>query len=389
MNLNLENIILESGYSLNKDIILIAGESGLSRIVSDIYFLEDVEFISNIVGRELIFYLDGSILTDDSLESLVYKSFVNGASGLLVSSKNIKLSISRNIITYCNENNFPLFYINKGLPMGKIMKDFSETIYILEEKTELMSKELERLLFSSPNNKKEYKSLLRNYSIDDESIFVVSYIDFKDSNYDFILYQDYWVKSVSKALKNRASNSHLLIGTQGLILTFLNTSRTVINKVSREIYSILKEKDNNIYIGIGGEKKGFKNFYISYKEAQEVVDKNKSIGYKEDTLINHSEIGLASLLLEVGNIELLRKYYESVLGPLLKYDRLNNTDLTYVLKVYLRNDCSVKETSEELYVHRNTINYKIRKSKDILDYLEFDALNKTRLNLAFIIEKLI
>ena len=56
--------------------------------------------------------------------------------------------------------------------------------------------------------------------------------------------------------------------------------------------------------------------------------------------------------------------------------------------VYLKNDCSIRKTAEELYVHRNTINYQINRIKKIMgrDFATLDE--KMKLLTAFAIGEL-
>ncbi len=49
-----------------------------------------------------------------------------------------------------------------------------------------------------------------------------------------------------------------------------------------------------------------------------------------------------------------------------RYDRTNNGDLRDVLFTYLLNRCSISRTAQALYMHRNTIIYKINKIEEIL-----------------------
>lgn len=67
------------------------------------------------------------------------------------------------------------------------------------------------------------------------------------------------------------------------------------------------------------------------------------------------------LLLSVGDPEILRDYYNHTVGPLVEYDKVNNGDLTETLRNYLMFSGSIKETSERMYVHRNTVSYKLGK----------------------------
>ena len=64
------------------------------------------------------------------------------------------------------------------------------------------------------------------------------------------------------------------------------------------------------------------------------------------------------------------------------------TDYLGTLRLYLENDSSIAEVARITYVHRNTVNYKIKKIKEILG-CELTQKDKLELMLAFMAEKLI
>lgn len=68
------------------------------------------------------------------------------------------------------------------------------------------------------------------------------------------------------------------------------------------------------------------------------------------------------MLLTLTDKDAVLEYIKDTVLPLYDYDKMNHTDLVKVLRCYLENDCSVKETAQELIVHRNTVNYKIGKA---------------------------
>lgn len=70
-------------------------------------------------------------------------------------------------------------------------------------------------------------------------------------------------------------------------------------------------------------------------------------------------------------------------------DALNKGNLCETLESYLNHNCNLKETAQALYIHRNTMNYRMNKIKEILgeDFENLD--NCLMLKLAFIIRKLL
>jgi purine catabolism regulator len=56
---------------------------------------------------------------------------------------------------------------------------------------------------------------------------------------------------------------------------------------------------------------------------------------------------------------------EHVLGPLRDYDRIHQTELVRTLAVLLRNNRSPTSTAAELFIHRQTLVYRIRRIEEL------------------------
>lgn len=54
-----------------------------------------------------------------------------------------------------------------------------------------------------------------------------------------------------------------------------------------------------------------------------------------------------------------------------KYDQKNKTEYTKTLFAYLNNDRSITKTAQDLFIHRNTVNYRISRIKDLFN-ISFD-----------------
>lgn len=96
-------------------------------------------------------------------------------------------------------------------------------------------------------------------------------------------------------------------------------------------------------------------------------------------------MGLYKLLMNIDDEDIISDYLQNTVQPIINYDRDNNTDLMGVLRAYLENDGSVKETAQKLFVHRNTINYYLGKIKDLTG-MDLSSLNvKTQLTTALML----
>ncbi|WP_258359075.1 PucR family transcriptional regulator [Moorella sulfitireducens] len=77
------------------------------------------------------------------------------------------------------------------------------------------------------------------------------------------------------------------------------------------------------------------------------------------------ELGVLRLIFNLGEQE-LEDYYEENLGPLEKYDKEHNTNLLETLAVYLYASGDYNQAAMNMFVHVNTLRYRLKKVEEIL-----------------------
>lgn len=131
-------------------------------------------------------------------------------------------------------------------------------------------------------------------------------------------------------------------------------------------------------IGIGGHADKIGELGRSYQEARQCLEIARAFQI-EDKTISFEELGISGLLLSVANKEKLLKFVDDALGPLLSYDGKRSTSLVRTLEAFLDNGCNLKATSAALFIHLNTLLYRLKRIEEIG---EIDLKNpETRLSL--------
>jgi len=92
------------------------------------------------------------------------------------------------------------------------------------------------------------------------------------------------------------------------------------------------------------------------------------------------------ILMSIDNTEVADEYIRELLAAVIDYDTKNKSNLYEVLKLYLENDGSIKAISEILFLHRNSINYKIKKIEELLNCDLSSMKMRTKLYVAFLLE---
>ena len=130
--------------------------------------------------------------------------------------------------------------------------------------------------------------------------------------------------------------------------------------------------------------KSIRCLYKSYYQAKSIQKLQEKAKIDHD-LIFYSDMGIYKLLMGIEDKEIMTEYYERTVEPLILYDEKNQSDLATVLRTYLKHNGSVKETADELYLHRNTINYKLSRVESLLD-IDLSSLDsRLQLSIGFML----
>ncbi len=121
-----------------------------------------------------------------------------------------------------------------------------------------------------------------------------------------------------------------------------------------------------VYVTVGGTTENLADYYVCYMQALKalnvVINRFQDIGFAL-----FDELGPYTILHELKDSQTTDLFIQSKLAPLLQYSEGKTMDLFHTLRVYLENNGSIKETSEELYIHRSSLLYRLEKISDLLD----------------------
>ena len=167
---------------------------------------------------------------------------------------------------------------------------------------------------------------------------------------------------------------HLFRGNY--VIIFLPIKKTVevldeknfSKKFAEELYGKLRDnlKVLDFIIGIGKSYDRVLELKNSFNEALEVINLAKKIHIENKVLHFDDYIIYHFLDSNISNNNLV-KFYESTLSKLVKYDAANNTNFIETLTQYFVNGGNVSNTAKDLYLHRNTLIYRLNLISEILN----------------------
>ena len=137
-----------------------------------------------------------------------------------------------------------------------------------------------------------------------------------------------------------------------------------------------------VYIAVGGKTEKLSDYNVGYMQALKalnvVMSRFSDIGFAL-----FDELGSYTVLHQLKDSQISDLYIQKHLAPLLQYSEGKSMDLFQTLRVYLEHNGSIKETAEELYIHRSSLLYRLEKIVDLLDIDINDSESRFNLMIAY------
>jgi purine catabolism regulator len=114
------------------------------------------------------------------------------------------------------------------------------------------------------------------------------------------------------------------------------------------------------------------DFRIAYECARQSLHIGSAQEAGETGRVTHYEdLGLFRVVSVAENPAGVERFCLDAIGPLVAYDRENDTNLTVTLRTFLEHNQNSAKTAKLLFIHYNTLRYRIDRAKEILgDFLE-------------------
>ena len=147
--------------------------------------------------------------------------------------------------------------------------------------------------------------------------------------------------------------------------------------------TLLAETFTQVYIGIGNPVSSVKDVARSYREAQASLE----VGHvfdRDKTIVSYGKLGIGRLIYQLP-VTLCEMFLTEVFTK--SSIELLDRETMATVKCFFENNLNISETSRKMFVHRNTLVYRLEKIKRItgLDLREFD--NAITFEVALMVKK--
>lgn len=375
------------------------GENGLEQSVRWIYFADCLQCVkseyrieSYIHGGEFVVLTNPSV-TDDNrkLLELIRQMYEHGITALGINEG----QISEELMRYCEEKNLPLFELSEKYPLIDLSQIICRKLVLEENDRNAAEQLFSSILDAEHLSRERVMAQARYLNIDLEGSFFVAEFAFASENTesgwedDDSLAAGRNVKRMLRAEFSSFIKQDILILPQAGSILALIPDREETESCIKEIFSGIVDRAQREYgldlrIGVGNSKAYLDEIKKSRNESSAALRAAEVSGLK-GKIFFYRDQGIYTLLSHVDDIRILDTYVEEKLGKLLQADELNDGKLSETLENYLNCSCNAKKTAEEMFFHRNTLNYRLKKIREILD-CDLEKLDTClELKLAFLI----
>ena len=343
---------------------LLAGQEGCSNTISWVHMIEDTTIIQQLWGKELVVTTGHGFQSEEELFMLIKCLIKYNSVGLIINIGKYIFEIPLPIIDYCNEQEFPLLTIPWEVHLADLIKDFCMRCLYSEKEDRELSKLFQEILTNNQIIEEARPQLMSASDVDGDFQVVLIKVEGSDnfnaierrkiafqielcfekidSSYAFFWYDEYFVLIVNNLKEDEL--------------------KVIINKMHKR--SKKRIDDKRVYLGIGSQMKDLGQVYLSYKRAKAAV--LMAMQFKLP-IVFFEDMGVYQILFSIEDKQILIEMYHRLLQPLIDYDQKHHGELEKTLFYYLIYGESQLTMAKNLYMHRNTINYRMNKIKELLN----------------------
>ncbi len=132
--------------------------------------------------------------------------------------------------------------------------------------------------------------------------------------------------------------------------------------------------------GLGGPTESLNEWPAIYQQAVQAMKLGQRLGMS--SLVEYDSLGVYQLLTQLDDIPAVQQFCERIIGPLANYDKRHRSNLVNTIDAYFEHHGNISQTAEALFIHRNTLLYRLDRIRDLTGHDLSQADMRLALHLA-------
>ena len=368
------------GLECFKGVKVIAGASGLDRIINRVSVLEspDLDDFSTAMGNG-DFYISSFYATKDDPKAQMntLRLLVDtNSSGLCLIDLYMD-DLNPDIKEFADKAAYPVVMISNFVPYAAVITDIMDAIIKNKEDT---------------ITEMNIRSLLRSSVTEQEVITTAKSINsmFRENIAALYLKCNSNQGACIQVLKNthRDKDHWSFLKFEEGIFILTSFGKGPKGRINMQLEQLIEDIDyyfgdyrlgiSRVHYSLGSLNTCIREALLSYQVAEGNNEKR----------VYYNDLGVYRLLMLIKDEPELKRFHDEIIGPLENYDRQKGTSLLATAIAYVENDGDIGKTAESLYQHQNTIRYRLNKIREILDMKSMNGSFYEKISIAVKIHKI-
>lgn len=387
-------------------VTLVAGKRGLDRPVRWIYFADVIECLNDdmdnfaqwLHGGELLVITSERITRNaERLSQIIRSANAKGAAGIMLNIGQIA-PVTEGV---ANELSIPLFELPWEIKLVDLSQVICKAIITEESSENSLDRLLTSILYTGYDSERNIIYQAQHYGFDLRQSCRMAVFDIRNIPQLEHHGGEDELSGCKASLLHIIKRQFRLIGIKrvmslihGNCIFVLFPARAIPDKtLEGAFYEVIEhftayEHGLVLRIGVGNSYPFVEQFRLSHQEALRAIQMSCAVqnAGKSDVAF-YSQMGIMALFSLIDNERELRTYYENALGRLERVDSLNASSLCQTLEAYLTCNKNATQAASSLYIHRNTLRYRLNKIEALLGISLEDLSACVTLSNAFAVKK--
>lgn len=350
--------------------------------IKGVHVVDTLDLQEGVRMGDLIF-VSGACFTDTEQDFITMLQLLDHkkVAGVVVETGPYIHQVSTKQLAVAKQLKMPLLTLPYEVSAADAISDTYYALFRSQEKLKKEDRFMRELLYG---DEKRALFQLNNFNYVKTRQHIVIFLSFDRDEFDKEL-----VEELSLAVPINLSMQLFSVcyaDEDGVIIVLELSQREPLKNVVKRIMSSVQKSMGTLLNGNTISAGVSSIFYEPERIKSCIRESRKAFQVLRGCKVCHSaryyeEIGIYRFFFEFNNDAELKDFVMESLGALIRYDEENNSDYISTLEIYLDENCNIGETAEKMFVHRNTIKYRITRVEEILD-IDLTNVN-TQFNLRF------
>ncbi|OFV70432.1 PucR family transcriptional regulator [Acetobacterium wieringae] len=349
---------------------LLAGATGLNNPIDWVQFTEDSATTDFLKGGELIITTGMSRDSEAWLYDFITRLIARKSVGLILNTGRYLFAeaISAEVIALCNAHHFPLLTMPWKIPLATIMQDYGNRLFTQSYQEDRTTMAFSRLL-QHPDEPEGAIDTLNSLGYESAAPYLV-----------LVTPAPAIPAQLSAQLRQVARRCYLFRLHEAVVIILQHPDCAALSQTLCGAADPATSPAAAPGFGSGALSDSLATLQRSYEQALFAL---KMAQKQELQLCQFNDLGLFKVFFAVPDAAILAALADDSLSQLEAHDARNQSNLTDTLRLYLEHDGSIQAVAAASFSHRNTINYRIKKIRQLLNSDLITMEEKFKLTLAF------